>query len=220
MVVFLWGLLVGDSRSVPMESVAARGNVVLQDDCLDCLHELAVSIRKKQIREQMRMQVRANIAAQEEEERYREYRRLARQEQTSRAKAGPGISDVVPVEYRRLVWETAARYDVDPRLLGSVVQVESRWDPITVGAHGDTGLMQILPETAQWIAGEMGLNTYNLFDPATNMDMGAWYLKSLYQDYGDWTKALAAYNGGPGAAPLGNNHAYVRRVMEVYTGAE
>lgn len=127
------------------------------------------------------------------------------------------IADLVPVEYHNLVLEMAARYEIDPRIIAAVGTVESRWDPNCVGRDDDTGLMQILPSTAEWIAGRMGLSDYDLFDPHTNMLMGSWYLQLLYNAHdGDWNKALAEYNGGPRAAAAGANHPYTKRVMAVY----
>ena len=105
---------------------------------------------------------------------------------------------------------------VDPRLVAAVGHVESRWNPRTVGTHNDTGLMQILPSTAQWIASRLGWSEYDLFDPWTNLHMGIWYLHVLHQEYGTWEKALAAYNGGPRHAHLGAAHPYVGRVMRAY----
>ncbi len=62
----------------------------------------------------------------------------------------------------------------------------------------------------------MGLEEYDLYDPVTNLNMGAWYLHVLYLEYGDWTRALAAYNGGPLAAPKAADHPYPPLVMRVY----
>jgi len=55
---------------------------------------------------------------------------------------------------------------------------------------------------------------YDLFDPYTNLTMGIWYLHVLYDEYGSWDNALAAYNGGPTHAAMGASHPYVRRVRQ------
>ncbi|MBP2019475.1 soluble lytic murein transglycosylase-like protein [Symbiobacterium terraclitae] len=128
------------------------------------------------------------------------------------------IADLVPPEFQQMVLDLSAEHGVDPRLVAAVGAVESRWNPNTVGSHNDTGLMQILPSTAAWIAGRLGWSEYDLFDPWTNLTMGIWYLKVLHREYGSWEKALAAYNGGPRHAHLGAAHPYVGRVMRVYGG--
>ena len=143
-------------------------------------------------------------------------RRLMRQADAERRRDLDRIADLVPPEYRQMVLDLSAQYGVDPRLVAAVGHVESRWNPRTVGSHNDTGLMQILPSTAEWIAGRLGWTEYDLFDPWTNLHMGIWYLHVLHQEYGSWEKALAAYNGGPRHAHLGEAHPYVGRVMRAY----
>ncbi|MFB5083762.1 lytic transglycosylase domain-containing protein [Symbiobacterium thermophilum] len=143
-------------------------------------------------------------------------RQLARQADAERRRDLERIADLVPPEFRQMVLDLSAQYGVDPRLVAAVGHVESRWNPRTVGTHNDTGLMQILPGTAQWIASRLGWTEYDLFDPWTNLHMGIWYLQALYREYGSWDKALAAYNGGPRQAHLGADHPYVGRVMRVY----
>lgn len=143
-------------------------------------------------------------------------RELARQVDAERRRDLERIADLVPPEFRQMVLDLSAQYGVDPRLVAAVGHVESRWNPWTVGSHNDTGLMQILPTTAEWIAGRLGWSKYDLFDPYTNLHMGIWYLQALHREYGSWEKALAAYNGGPRQAHLGAAHPYVSRVMRVY----
>lgn len=127
-----------------------------------------------------------------------------------------GIADLVPESYRQMVLDVAAQYEVDPRLVAAIGRVESRWNPNVVGTHDDTGLMQILPSTAEWIASKMGIEEYDLFDPLTNVTMGTWYLHVLIQEYGSWDQALAAYNGGPRGALLGADHPYVGLIKRFY----
>lgn len=144
------------------------------------------------------------------------HRKRVNQEQGERRQQLAQVADLVPPGYRRLVLDVASEYGVEPRLIAAVATVESRWRPTALGAHGDSGIMQIIPSTATWIARRMELSAYDIFDPQTNLMMGAWYLKTLREEYGSWDKALAAYNGGPRAAGLGAEHPYVGRVMHVY----
>lgn|GEM_PF-1640805 len=154
-----------------------------------------------------------------EEEALVVHRRRLHQETGHQKVSDPRLDDLVPEEYRSLVLAVAAQFDLDPRLVAAVATVESRWRPTAVGSHQSSGLMQILPSTAAGIAAGMGLQEYDLFDPYTNLAMGAWYLQRLYQAHGDWPRALAAYNGGPSAAPQGLAHPYTQRVLAVYYGS-
>jgi len=131
------------------------------------------------------------------------------------------IADLAPKKYRSLVVEVADRYGVDPRLIAAIITVESRWDPDAVGAHGERGLMQILPSTGAWLASVMGLEHYDLSDPATSVEMGTFYLSALIAEYGSVDVALAVYNGGPRAAAGWETNPYRKRVLAVYRdGAE
>ena len=68
------------------------------------------------------------------------------------------------------------RYDLDPYFIAAVINTESGFDASAVSSAGAQGLMQIMPETAEWIAGKLGdkeLDPKNLTDPETNIEMGA-----------------------------------------------
>lgn len=147
-------------------------------------------------------------------------RQQIRQERALRGDRMEQIADLVPEGYRQTVLDVAERFELDPRLIASVGTVESNWNPWTVGTVGDSGLMQILPPTGAWIARRMGLPNYDLFDPETNLTMGGWYLRTLYDEYGSWIEALAAYNGGPRAARWADGNPYVKRVLKVYQQGE
>lgn len=128
------------------------------------------------------------------------------------------IADLVPADYRQLVVETARSLDLDPRALAALGWVESRWNPDVVGAAGEVGIMQILPETGAWIAERLGVEEYDLADPRTNVKFGAAYLAWLIREnHGSIDAAFAAYNGGPNAMerkPLAAR-SYVDRVRTV-----
>lgn len=126
------------------------------------------------------------------------------------------IADLVPAEFRPLVVEAATRHQVDPRLIAAVATVESKWDTTAVGQAGELGLMQILPSTGAWLARRAGLQEYDLADPKTNLDFGAFYLSLLLQEHGTLEKALAVYNGGPHAVESWQTNLYATKVMKVY----
>jgi len=92
----------------------------------------------------------------------------------------------------------AAKEGIDPSLLRAMAEVESQFNPKAISRLGSTGLLQVMPETARKYGAQ------DLQDPAQVMAAGARYLKFLLTRYnGDWTKAVAAYNGGEAAIDAG-----------------
>jgi transglycosylase-like protein with SLT domain len=116
--------------------------------------------------------------------------------------------------------EAAARHNVDPNLVRSVVKVESNFNPNAVSRKGAMGLMQLMPATAR------SLNVSNPFDPQQNIDAGVRHLKKLLDNYGgDVRLSLAAYNAGAGAVTRSagiprfrETRNYVRRITDLYAG--
>lgn len=101
----------------------------------------------------------------------------------------------------------AKRHGVDPSLLAIVTWVESRGNATAKSPMGARGLMQLMPRTAEQIARERGLRGHSearLDDPAYNLDLGAYHLAQLIEEYGAGDEldadtialAAAAYNGG------------------------
>lgn len=91
-----------------------------------------------------------------------------------------------------LVEDAARREDLKPALLREVIQHESGMRPCAVSPKGAQGLMQLMPATSD----QLGVR--NPFDPKSNVDAGAKYLRQLLTRYaGDLALALAAYNAGP-----------------------
>jgi hypothetical protein len=114
----------------------------------------------------------------------------------------------------------AARHNVDPSLVRSVVKVESNFNPNAVSRKGAMGLMQLMPSTAR------SLNVSNPFDPAQNVDAGVRHLRKLLDSYGgNVSLTLAAYNAGSGAVARSagvphfkETQNYVRRIENLYNG--
>lgn len=126
------------------------------------------------------------------------------------------IAAPVGSDIHSLAADAARRHGLDPDLVLAVVSVESAFRPSAVSPKGAQGLMQLMPGTAK----ELGVA--DPFDPASNLDGGARYLSGLIERYGgDVTKALAAYNAGPGAVdkhrgvpPYRETRAYVKKVLD------
>lgn len=107
---------------------------------------------------------------------------------------------------------TASAYGVDPALAVAVAEAESSFNPGAVGGAGEIGLFQLMPDTAA----ELGVT--NRWDIGQNIAGGIRYLRKMLDRYGgDETRALAAYNGGPGNMDRGTTPAssweYARRVI-------
>jgi soluble lytic murein transglycosylase-like protein len=97
-------------------------------------------------------------------------------------------------QFAQTVERIARQNQLPPKLIHSVIRVESNYDPYAVSPKGALGLMQLIPSTAR----RFGVS--DVFDPADNIQGGARYLKYLLELYkGDNALALAAYNAGEGA---------------------
>lgn len=111
-----------------------------------------------------------------------------------------------PFPYRATVENYSSRWKVDKFLAISVMKVESNFAEAAHSSSGAVGLMQIMPETAVWIAAQLGeppdkisADIKNLHDPDTNIRYGTWYLAELEDEFnGNDVLALAAYNAGRG----------------------
>lgn len=113
---------------------------------------------------------------------------------------------VYPLQYEYLVRHYAAQEGVEPALVASVILVESKFDKEAASHRGAQGLMQIMPDTGEWIAKKMGVRSFHpaqLGDARINIRMGTWYLSYLMRVYkGNKVLALAAYNAGRGYVDL------------------
>jgi hypothetical protein len=127
------------------------------------------------------------------------------------------LTDKTP--FQKLIREAAARYNLDPTLIHSVISIESNFNPKAVSHKNARGLMQLMPRTAEL----MGVK--DSFDPGQNIDGGAHYLSDLLKKYGnDLTLALAAYNAGPDSVdkygrrvpPYLETMKYVQRIAKTY----
>ena len=98
-----------------------------------------------------------------------------------------------------IIVQCAEEEHISPSLLEAVILTESKFDEKAVSHVGAVGMMQLMPDTAQWISEESGLPADNLASPDQNIPLGAWYLNYLLKKYhNNEVFALAAYNAGRG----------------------
>lgn len=142
--------------------------------------------------------------------------------------------------YRDLIEYYAAVNNIDPAFVAAIIKRESDYDPNAVSRLGARGLMQIMPENLDWLAGKVDLYDYTediLFDAESNIKMGCWYLGYLSRLFnGDPITVACAYHAGQGNVrdhwlpkysangvsltldeiPMDDTKYYARKVLEAY----
>ncbi len=106
--------------------------------------------------------------------------------------------------FPRPYWDALRSYSeangLDPYLVASLIRQESEFNPSAISHANAYGLMQLLPRTGKGEAKKEGLTHYNtdsLLDPATNIELGTRYFRSMVDHFGGQVEyALAAYNAG------------------------
>ncbi len=105
----------------------------------------------------------------------------------------------LPLSHEDIIRQQAAEKHLDPALIAAVIYAETKFDPRPSSA-GAEGLMQLLPQTAEYLARRSGATTFTTADLATpqvNIAYGSYYLRYLIDHYGGAVMpALAAYNAG------------------------
>jgi len=115
---------------------------------------------------------------------------------------------VYPLYYSSEIKKVAQEFNLDSSILSALIYEESKFEADALSTKGAIGLTQILPDTANFIAKDLGYNNLlrdSLFEPDINIRFGGYYYKTLLNRYeGDETLALAAYNAGFGAVDKAN----------------
>ncbi len=140
--------------------------------------------------------------------------------------------------YPVVPWQPEKGFNVDLALIHAMIRQESRFNPDAENRSGATGLMQLMPRTAGYIAGER-TDQDTLKDPVLNIEIGQQYIYALLNQNsvsGDLFSLAIAYNAGPGnlarwkkrlsriddpllfieSIPVAETRAYVERVMANY----
>jgi soluble lytic murein transglycosylase-like protein len=134
---------------------------------------------------------------------------------TTSTATGTTLGGGAPTQYDAQITAAATKYGLDPALLKGLIRQESNFNAGARSGAGAQGLTQLMPGTAA------SLGVTDPTDPAQAIDGGAKYLKAQLDRFGgDASKALAAYNAGPGAVakfggvpPYAETQNYVTKVL-------
>lgn len=112
------------------------------------------------------------------------------------------LEERFPVAYPSLFKDALKDKAISMPFALAIARQESAWNPQAQSPVGARGLMQLMPYTANDVAKKLGMTTYKsvnqLLDPSTNIQMGTYYLNSVYTTFGNnRILAAAAYNAGP-----------------------
>ncbi len=147
------------------------------------------------------------------------------------------LKQLYPLSYYEIVMSEAEKNDLDPALVYGVIRAESGFDPNAVSHADARGLMQMTPQTFEWvqtmIPDSESLTDDALFDPKVNIQFGCELLSLLISHYGDESTAICAYNAGMGnvtswlenpeyssdgvtlkVIPFGETQEYLKRVTD------
>ena len=99
-----------------------------------------------------------------------------------------------------LVSAASAEFDVPAAMILAVARAESDFRADALSRAGAKGLMQLMPDTFAWLCEELEEPhaASKIEDPETNIRFGTYYLSYLFEKFGNWRVALAAYNAGEG----------------------
>lgn len=108
------------------------------------------------------------------------------------------INYIFPTKYEHIVNKYAKEYGINPVLVFSVINAESRFKVDAISNKGAIGLMQIMPDTGIWLAKKIDktITTQDLFNPEINIQLGCFYIQYLLNLHKDEMLALCAYNAG------------------------
>lgn len=105
-----------------------------------------------------------------------------------------------PLKFSEYVNTCSEEYGVPHAVIYAVIRTESSFDATAVSHAGAIGLMQIMPDTFEWLQTHLHdeYETGMLYDPETNIRYGTYLLSYLYTQFGRWDTVFAAYNAGIG----------------------
>ncbi len=106
-----------------------------------------------------------------------------------------------PIKFKDAILTAEAETGVDKMLIISVARTESNFDEDAVSTAGAIGIMQLMPDTAEYVSDLYDLDYMGeseLYNPESNILLGAYYLKYLLGKFESESTVLASYNAGEG----------------------
>lgn len=109
-----------------------------------------------------------------------------------------------PLPFQDDLQKYARENNVDPFVVAGLIRQESEFNPKVISYANAYGLTQILPSTGRELSRRVGMRAFTtpmLFDPAVNLRLGTFYIKTMLASFnGRWEDVLAGYNAGPSRA--------------------
>lgn len=109
---------------------------------------------------------------------------------------------IYPKDYEEYVSKYSNEFNVKTELVFSVIKCESSFNKDAVSNIGAIGLMQLVPDTFEWLEtkldGKVVYSSDDLYNPEINIKYGTYLLSVLLNEYSDTKTALAAYHAGMG----------------------
>lgn len=119
---------------------------------------------------------------------------------SERTRSEIDLAQRYPMPYRDEIVTRSRELGLDPTYVLGLIRQETRFMTTLRSHAGASGLMQVMPNTAKWVAKKIGMD-YSadmISDPGTNLRLGTGYLKLVLDAFdGSQAMAAAAYNAGP-----------------------
>lgn len=102
-----------------------------------------------------------------------------------------------PLLFEAEINSVANEMNIDPSLIAAVIKLESDFDDMALSHSGAFGLMQLMPQTANWLKNQCTIQG-SWREPLNNIKLGTFYLQQLFFEFDkDIHHTLNAYHMGP-----------------------
>lgn len=109
---------------------------------------------------------------------------------------------IYPTKYKDEVIKYSKEFNISPFIIFSTIKIESGFNVNAISVKNAKGLMQITDKTANYIAQNLKITSFDIFNPDTNIRFGSYYLRYLMDKFNNLETAIASYNAGEGNVSL------------------